>query len=153
MTVQETNVTPDPASVDDEEQADDTPQETVPPLLRLTVVVLGVAIIIMLALIVGTLIKRAISSDEEAQTVASAVLPDIAGPEIANAPATLSPRLDLRDGITVSRPPGALLASSQMAGHELILYFKLQDGGDLIMTVDRTDGRVQRIEIPADGSE
>ncbi len=137
MTADPSNVTP---------QSADAQDETVPLGLRILVIVLGVAIFIMIILIVGTIIKR--SFDDKETGVSAQADPDSLLSVTSNNPGSNAALLD----ISVERPAGAQLVYSQIVGREFLLHFKLAEGGDMIMAVDRFTGTVRRLHVLADGS-
>ena len=137
MTADQQNVTPQSA----EEQGDEVPQ-----WLRTLVIVLGVAIVVMIVLIVGTIVKRSIAGDEDS------IVPQTA-PEIsATGPAKYLLPNEAPLDLTVESPAGAQLVYSQIAGREFLLHFKLEDDGDMIMTVDRVTGTVRRLRVVPAGA-
>lgn len=133
MTNSPQNVTPEDETADE-----------VPTWLRLLVVGLGIAIIVMLALIVGTILKRTVFAPDDMigeDTVDAAVQPH-----------KIEPIEDLLTPLEVPIPSGARYISSTLSGATLLLEFRSDDGDTVLLLVDRQSGQVQTVRVTAEDS-
>ena len=150
MTSDTQNVTPENA-----ENAEEAPKA--PLWLIMVVVILGIGIVGML----GLIIMKIIAGDhqkkpEEEQPVAEVVVSSPSAPERA-AGQIASPEKNVfvpgsqyainYDGLAVERPEGAELISSTLSGYEILLHFRTMNGEDLLLIVNRTNGRTQQVKI------
>ncbi len=150
MTSDTQNVTPENA-----ENAEEAPKA--PLWLIMVVVILGIGIVGML----GLIIMKIIAGDhqkkpEEEQLVSEAVISTPSAPNRA-AGQIASPEKNVfvpgsqyainYDGLVVERPEGAELISSSLSGYEILLRFRTKGGEDLLLIVNRTNGKTQQVKI------
>lgn len=96
--------------------------------LNIAVVVMGVMIVVGLAMIAVTIVKRLGGAAEPA--------PAIAAPYMPHVPLTGF------DPATVPLPPGARLRQIVPAGDRLVLHMAGEGGKDVLMVLDMAGGRV-----------
>jgi len=119
--------------------------------LKLLVVGLGIGIILMLGLIIVKVIAGDHKKPEPAGKEAlekGAVLGNV--DEEVPARSSFSGILyqgELQD-LTIVRPEGAELISYAPNGLEIVLRFKMTDGSDLLLAVNRATGKQTRLTIP-----
>ncbi|GHF23472.1 hypothetical protein GCM10017044_17500 [Kordiimonas sediminis] len=153
MAVQTENVTSKNADMDE------FPQVKAPFGLKMLVIVLGVAIIGMLALIfykIADELTKAATKDPDAQetTVSANAAPADTGQAVSrsagsrSAPTVQSARPDAGGDYTLPRPEGASLTSTTVRDWEVVLQFRGVDGSDTILILDRASGKVTRIHVP-----
>lgn len=139
MTSDTQNVTPENA-----ENAEEAPKA--PLWLIMVVVILGIGIVGMLGLII---MKIAAGDHQKKPSTPSA--PDNAAGQIATPEKNVfvpgSQYAINYDGLTVKRPEGAELISSSLSGYEILLRFRTNDGEDLLLIVNRTNGKTQQVKI------
>ncbi len=153
MSANQGNVTPNNENLGGAGGNDQPPEgEDKPPVwLIVTVIVLGLAIIGMLVVIV----MKVLIGDKD-EVAASEEIP-VASEEVDQQPQELFGLLkssidysypEYLEHIEVNRPKGSQLVSSNVEGFYVTLNFKLADGSDQIMIVNRSDGSVDTIIIP-----
>ena len=134
-----------------------TQENEIPPLeaprgLKILVIVLGIAIVVMLALIIFKI------ADNVTKTVASD-----AGENGTDTPAqvyqpagdagTAGQSVQTKSGLwTVNRPQGMTLKSVSTSEGETQLHFS-GTGGDVIILLDTKSGKEQRINVPANSQD
>lgn len=101
--------------------------------LNIAVVVMGVMIVVGLAVIGVTIVKRLGGAPEPAPAIATALVP---GNMPVRAP------LASFDPATVPLPAGARLQQIVPAGDRLVLHMAGEGGKDVLMVLDMAGGRV-----------
>lgn len=96
--------------------------------LNIAVVVMGVMIVVGLAVIAVTIVKRLGGASEPPPAIALPVVPG--GP------------LSAFDPATVPLPPGTRLQRIVPAGDRLVLHMTGEGGKDVLMVLDMAGGRV-----------
>ena len=153
MSANQGNVTPNNENLGGAgENGQSSKDEDKPPVwLIVTVIVLGLAIIGMLVVIV----MKVLIGDKDDVAVPEEI--PVASEEVDQQSqgllGILKSNIDYSypeylEHIEVNRPKGSQLVSSNVEGFYVILRFKLEDGSDQIMIVNRSDGSVDTIIIP-----
>jgi hypothetical protein len=128
MAINQPNVT------SEETEAVDKP----PRWLVATVIILGLAIIGMLVLMVVK-IMAGDGGDEGGEVAGALQAPSIQG---------AVPSATYLKEASISRPEGSRLDSVEVYGHEMVMHFRLADGGDLVIVLNRVTGETSRIIVP-----
>jgi len=119
--------------------------------LKLLVVGLGVAIVLMLGLIIVKVIagdhkKPEPLGKEALERRASFGDVEVEVP-VGSSFSGILYQGELQD-LTIARPEGAELISYAPNGLEIVLRFKMADGSDLLLAVNRATGKQTRLTIP-----
>ncbi len=134
MTDKQANVTQDDTSGDDAPVSDNK-------VLKVIVIVLGIAIIGMVVLIVGRIIDKLSSDGTEKSEIAQTVQPLKAGGKLLTGSG---------NEIVINRPEGSELVRIDVSGAIISAHFILADGSDAVVLVNGTTGAVIRwIKVPA----
>ncbi len=130
------------------ENADMTPKA--PMALKVLVVALGIAIVALLGLIIWKVMAGDHKKKAPPQVTAERGSL-VGGIEVQGlAPQTLQGVLYQTDfsDLILRRPEGGQLVSYTPNGLEIILHFKMADGTDQLLIINRATGKESRITIP-----
>ena len=114
---------------------DEETMASAPFFLKAIVVGLGIAIIAMLGLILYRIVSGPLPEEEQQPVVGT------------TAPATAVPS----GNFNVPVPEGAELVSMVPAGAEVFLHFRLREGKDQIVIVNRVTGEISHLWVTAQG--
>lgn len=114
---------------------DEETMASAPFFLKAIVVGLGIAIIAMLGLILYRIVSGPLPEEEE-QPVAE-----------VSAPVTAVPA----GNFNVPVPEGAELISMVPAGAEVFLHFRLKEGTDQVVILNRINGEISHLWVTAQG--
>jgi len=128
-----------PNVTSEETEAVDKP----PRWLVATVIILGLAIIGMLVLMV---VKIMAGGSDDATDLPKGSLIDLQTQQ-ADLVGVLQQGPYLKEA-SISRPEGARLDSVEVYGHEMVMHFRLADGGDLVIVLNRVTGETSRVIVP-----
>ena len=146
MSANQGNVTPDNQNLG---KPEGNGYEKPPVWLIITVIVLGLAIIGMLVVIV----MKVLIGDKDQRSSVPGQVPGNSG-RIENIEAQAEKakgliNINYKEALEVNRPAGSTLVSSQVSGRYISLTFRLENGGDTVLVLDRVDGSIDTVSIPA----
>jgi len=120
-----------------------------PMFLKVLVVVLGLAIVGMLALMVVKLMAGDHKKAAPTQQQETVQQPDTVEKEISVAleHGGVS-SASWMETVTVHRAEGAEVVSFQLQGPLLVVHLKAAEGADIFMSIDRETGKVTSVSIP-----
>ncbi len=113
---------------------DEETMASAPFWLKAIVVGLGIAIIAMM----GLILYRIVSGPSEEPETVSALAPAISAPTSQN--------LSARD-FNIDAPQGASLVAMVPAGAEVFLHFRLEDGSDQVIILNRATGEQSTVWV------
>lgn len=116
--------------------------ETAPMWLKVLVVVLGIAIVGMLALILFKIVAGSGVEEPSAVGVSQSQEAQFSQP-VQSGTEPLPPQ-----DFDIVRPEGASLLSVRASGADVIFHFRLPEGSDQIIILDRRSGAVSRVNVP-----